>query len=145
MKNGIVINGSNLNLLGQREPKIYGDQSLEDLENYTNEKLIKFNIPIKLKWQQSNLEGEIVNYIQNIYQSDNIHFLIINPGGYTHTSVSILDALKLLSIPIIEIHLSNIHKREEFRLNLITTSASSIVITGALKESYWLAALSQLN
>ena len=118
-----IINGPNLNLLGKREPEIYGNSSLEDInkeiEKYASEQDIKIN------FFQSNIEGEIVTRIQECQKSDG---LIINAAAFTHTSVAILDALKSLNIPKIEVHISNIYKREEFRhKSLISQSVNGII------------------
>lgn len=118
-----IINGPNLNLLGKREPEIYGNSTLEDInkeiEKYASEQDIKIN------FFQSNIEGEIVTRIQECQKSDG---LIINAAAFTHTSVAILDALKSLNIPKIEVHISNIYKREEFRhKSLISQSVNGII------------------
>jgi len=111
MLNIIVLNGPNLNLLGVREPEIYGDQSLEEL----NEKLQELadDLKVKLTFFQSNSEGEIIDFIQkNRNKADG---MIINPGALTHYSYAIQDTIAAIKIPTVEVHLSNIHKREEFR------------------------------
>ena len=119
-----VINGPNLNLLGKREKEKYGNISLKDVENNCSEFGIKNNLEIS--FFQSNIEGELVNAIQK--SINNFNGLIINAGGYTHTSVAIHDALKVLKIPIIELHITNIYKREEFRhKSLISTIATGII------------------
>lgn len=107
----LVIHGPNLNMLGKREPEIYGHQSLEEI----NSRLMKLGqkLGIEVEAFQSNHEGVIVEKIQQAMGS--CHGIIINPAAYTHTSVAIRDALAMLDIPVIEIHLSNIHKREPFR------------------------------
>ena len=107
----LLLNGPNLNMLGKREPEVYGYTTLADIINELKEQGLKANIEIEDF--QSNCEGKIVEKIQD--SINNIHGLIINPAAYTHTSIAIRDALLLLSIPIIEIHLSNIYKRESFR------------------------------
>ncbi len=106
----LVIHGPNLNLLGTREPETYGDLSLDDI----NKEIENFaqNNKLKLQTFQSNIEGEIVDFIQ---QNGDWDGLVINPAAYTHTSVAIRDAIKAVNIPAVEIHLSNIHAREEFR------------------------------
>ena len=107
-----IINGPNLNLLGKREPEIYGSLSLDQI----NSKLVslaKF-LGVELDFFQSNHEGAIIDKIHDAFNAD-IDGIIINPGAFTHTSIAIRDALLLLSCPIIEIHLSNIYKREAFR------------------------------
>ncbi len=113
----VIINGPNLNFLGQREIDKYGTTTykelISELENYTNNQ-------DKLIFYQSNHEGDICEFIQNIFNNEAIDGLIINPGGYTHTSVAIRDSLLLLNLPIVEVHMTDIRKRENFRkTNLI--------------------------
>ncbi len=141
MKKILIINGPNLNMLGQREPEVYGKDSLEDLQKFTEAKL---NGQASCEWFQSNIEGEIVTRIQQVH-SEHFDALIINPGGYAHTSVAIHDALKILKIPVIEVHLSQIYKREEFRHTLLTAKAASAIMSGLGKQSYYIAILSQLQ
>ncbi len=129
-----IINGANMNLLGKREKEHYGNFTYQDLLNYY--KKLEKEYEIEINPFQSNIEGEIVNAIQNSADYD---ALIINPAGYTHTSVVILDALLTIKIPVIEVHLSNIHSREDFRQKSITARAAKGVITGFGKESYALA------
>lgn len=142
MKNICIINGPNLNLLGLREPEIYGSLSLEEIKEHT-EKYFKESA-LNIEWYQSNIEGEIVDKIQQIFKSGKYAALIINPAGYTHTSVAIYDALMLLKIPVIEVHLTNTYKREDFRINKITSKAAHVVIQGSGKNSYILGIQSQL-
>ncbi len=106
----IVINGPNLNLLGTREKSIYGDKTLEDI-NLILTKYAEENSSEIISFQ-SNIEGEIIDFIQKNRTSDG---LLINPGAYTHTSIAIRDAISGISIPAVEVHISNIHSREEFR------------------------------
>lgn len=142
MKKIAIINGANLNLLGTREPEIYGPHTLVEIQKYTSEKLK--NYAVDLDWFQSNIEGEIVNFIQIILQ-EQYDALVINPGGYSHTSVVIYDALKMLPIPIIEVHLTNVYSRESFRQCLLTAKASSIIMSGLGKDAYYMAVLSQIK
>jgi len=128
-------------MLGQREPEVYGSDSLDDIIKWTEEKLTS---KAKLKWFQSNLEGEIVSRIQMALQ-ENYDALIINPGGYAHTSVAIHDALKILKIPIIEVHLSQVYRREEFRHTLLTAKAATAIMSGLGKQSYYAAISSLLD
>lgn len=107
----LVINGPNLNMLGVREPDVYGKLTYQDFVDMINEKAKACAVDIEIF--QSNHEGEIVDKIQKAYK--NVDAIIINPAAYTHTSVAILDALKAVSIPTVEVHLSDIEKREEFR------------------------------
>ena len=126
MKKIIILNGPNLNLLGEREKDQYGSVTLKDIENICNE-YAKEN-KINITFFQSNIEGELVDKIQN--SRNNHDGLIINAGGYTHTSVAIHDALKILKIPIIELHISNIYNREEFRHKSLISKVARGVICG---------------
>ena len=129
-----IINGPNINLLGKREPDIYGNLTLErinkEIEDYAKE------LNLKTLFFQSNIEGEIVNKIQDSIRSNGI---IINAAAFTHTSVAIHDALKSLSIPKIEVHISNIYKREEFRHKSLISNVVDGVICGLGANSYKLA------
>ena len=124
MNNILIINGPNLNLLGEREQSQYGKEDYKYLEDICLKRSTELNLTLELK--QSNLEGEIVNFIQEARK--NIDGIIINAGGYTHTSVAIRDALNIFKKPIIELHISNIYKREEFRHK----SLISGVVTGGI-------------
>ena len=136
MKNKIiVINGPNLNLLGEREEDKYGKISLQDVENNCKE-FSKKN-EIEIEFFQSNIEGEIVNSIQN--SRDKKDGLIINAGGYTHTSVAILDALKVLKIPIIELHITNIYNREDFRHKSLISKVATGIVCGFGTNGYIMA------
>ena len=137
----LVIHGPNLNLLGKREPEIYGKMGLEDINKKIMEEAKKLNIEVD--FFQSNHEGEIVEKIQN--SEKNYDGIIINPAAFTHTSVAIRDAILAISIPAIEVHLSNIHSREEFRQKSITAPACKGVITGFGYYSYILGLYSILN
>ena len=128
----IILNGPNLNLLGEREKSQYGNFTLKDVETKCNEYSNKNDI--KLSLFQSNIEGELVEQIQN--SRDNQDGLIINAGGYTHTSVAIHDALKILKIPIIELHISNIYNREEFRHKSLISKVAKAVICGFGVDGY---------
>ena len=131
----IVINGPNLNLLGEREKEKYGDISLKKIETECLDFAAKNNI--ELTFKQSNIEGEIVSLIQecrNKYSG-----LIINAAGYTHTSVSILDALMVLKIPVIELHITNIYNREEFRHKSLVSKAATGIICGFGVKGYIMA------
>ena len=135
MQKIIILNGPNLNLLGEREKQKYGNISLKDVENNCKEFAKKNNIEISLF--QSNIEGELVDKIQEArlkYQG-----LIINAGGYTHTSVSIHDALMILKIPIIELHITNIYNREEFRHKSLISKAATGIICGFGTKGYIMA------
>lgn len=136
----LVINGPNLNLLGTREPEIYGEFSLEDIIRYTNTKI---GTDAQIDWYQSNIEGEIVERIQQTIGC-NYNAIVINPAAYSHTSVAILDALKMVEIPIIEVHLSNTNRRDEFRKTKLTASVAESIMEGFGKDSYYLAIHSQI-
>ncbi len=141
MKNFLIINGPNLNMLGKREPEVYGSESLQDIIKWTTSKL---QGQATLEWFQTNLEGEIVAKIQEAH-SAKFDALVINPGGYSHTSVAIHDALKILKIPVIEVHLSQVYRREDFRHTLLTAKAATAIMGGLGKQSYYIAILSQLH
>ncbi len=133
----LVINGPNLNLLGRREPGIYGSETLEAIEAACRE-VARFR-GLEVEFAQSNHEGEIVGWIQG---ADDRHAgLIVNAGAYTHTSVAILDALRACPLPIVEVHLSNIHQREEFRRHSFVSTAAWGVICGFGGLGYRLAVL----
>ena len=135
MKKIIIINGPNLNLLGNREKNIYGDISLQDIEKKTKEKCKEMNMD--LFFCQSNNEGELINFIQSA--EEKYDGLIINPAAFTHTSVALLDALRAISKPKIEIHLSNIYNREDYRKKSITSEGVDGLICGFGSLSYMLA------
>ena len=131
----LVINGPNLNLLGTREKEKYGNSSLADIQKKCESYSKKIGLQIDFK--QSNVEGEIVNFIQEAkkkYQG-----IIINAGGYTHTSVAILDALLAVKKPTIELHITNIYKREEFRHKSLISKAADGLICGLGIEGYIMA------
>ncbi len=125
-----VINGPNLNLLGKRDIHFYGELTL----NQINENLLSEFPEIEFEFFQSNVEGEIINKIQLLQKLTD--GLIINPGGYAHTSIAIKDALQELVIPKIEVHLSNLAAREEYRRNLLTASVCNGYISGFKEMSY---------
>ena len=120
------LNGPNLNLLGEREPAIYGKGTLSDLEKLSQDAAVSAGAT--LVFRQSNHEGELVDWIQEARRQAG--GLIINAGGYTHTSVAIHDALKVLTVPVVEVHLSNPGIREEFRHKSLVSPAASGVIAG---------------
>ena len=134
----IIINGPNLNLLGEREQSLYGDLTLSQVE--TNCRKIASELNMEIDFKQSNIEGELVELIQN--SRNHYNGIIINAAAFTHTSIAIRDALDLFKKPIIELHLSNIYKREEFRHK----SLISCVVTGGIfglgAEGYILAIIS---
>ncbi len=128
-----IINGPNLNLLGSREPSIYGDESFSEFLNR-----LKLDYPgIEIGYFQSNIEGEIIDKIQESgFSFDGI---ILNAGGYTHTSVAIRDAIKAINTPVVEVHISNVYAREEFRHKSMLTAVCMGVIAGFGLNSYKLA------
>ena len=128
----IILNGPNLNLLGEREKNQYGNFTLKDIEKNCNEYANKNGI--NLTMFQSNIEGELVEKIQTSRNSQD--GLIINAGGDTHTSVAIHDALKILKIPIIELHISNIYNREEFRHKSLISKVARGIICGFGADGY---------
>lgn len=125
MKRILVINGPNLNLLGKREKEIYGGMTLDWINKKLEEVAKDYNF--SLTFFQSNSEGEIIDKIQ---EGENYDGIIINPGGYSHTSIAILDAIKSIKTPVIEVHISNIFTREDFRHNLITAKGAKGIISG---------------
>ena len=131
----LVINGPNLNLLGTREKDKYGSTSLTDIQKKCEDYSKKIGLQVDFK--QSNVEGEIVNFIQNT--KDNHHGIIINAGGYTHTSVAILDALLAVKKPTIELHITNIYKREDFRHKSLISKAADGIICGLGVDGYIMA------
>ena len=135
MKKIIILNGPNLNLLGEREKSQYGSFTLKEIENSCKEYANENDLDLSLF--QSNIEGEIVEKIQD--SRLNKDGLIINAGGYTHTSVAIHDALKILKIPIIELHISNIYNREEFRQKSLISKVARGIICGFGAEGYIMA------
>lgn len=135
MRNVLVINGANLNFLGIRERGIYGKDTLDEinrkLNNYGSEK------KIRLEFFQSNHEGEIIDKIQSVYNE--VDYLIINPGAFTHYSIGIRDAILSVGIPCIEVHISNIYKREEFRHRSLISDIAIGTISGFGSYGYQMA------
>ncbi|MCU7614229.1 type II 3-dehydroquinate dehydratase [Chryseobacterium sp. GMJ5] len=130
----LIINGPNLNLLGTREPEIYGEVSMED---YLEQ--LKSEFPsVELKYYQSNVEGELINRLQE----DDFDAVIINPGAFTHYSYAIADCLNNIKKPKVEVHISNIYKREEFRQKSVTAAYTDGVLSGFGIDGYRLALLS---
>lgn len=133
MKKIAIINGPNLNLLGQREVSIYGSMSFEDYF----EKLKKDYANIELIYFQSNIEGELINTLQSL--AGDVYAFILNPGGYAHSSVALHDTILAIKKPCIEVHISHVFQREEFRKNLITAAAATGFISGFGLDSYRIA------
>ncbi|QCK14731.1 type II 3-dehydroquinate dehydratase [Mangrovivirga cuniculi] len=132
--NIIIINGPNLNLLGKREPEIYGNEGFESYYKKLQEKYPDE----KLEYYQSNIEGEIINKIHQVgFDADTA--IILNAGGYTHTSVAISDAIAGVNVPVMEVHISNIYKRESFRHKSIISKECIGMISGLGLEGYSLA------
>ena len=131
----LILNGPNLNMLGLREPEIYGDQTLDDIKGLCIEATAKYDMDVDFR--QSNHEGELVDWIQQA-RAD-VNGVIINAAAYTHTSVAIHDALKMLDVPIIEVHLSDPETREEFRHKSYIAPLASEVIKGKGAAGYVLA------
>ncbi len=122
----LVLNGPNLNMLGVRQPEIYGRTTLGDIEAACRERAVELGLA--LEFRQSNHEGQLVEWIQEA--RDNADGIVINAGALTHTSVALLDALNLAELPVIEVHISNIHAREEFRHHSYISKAAKGVIVG---------------
>lgn len=122
----LVINGPNLNLLGTREPDVYGAETLADIEAKCQ--TLGGELGLEVEFRQTNTEGEMVDWVQQAKGVADI--LVINAGAYTHTSVALLDALKATKTPVIEVHLSNIHQREEFRHHSYVSKAAVGIIVG---------------
>ncbi len=142
-RNVLILNGPNLNLLGTREVDIYGNRTLADIE--ADCRRHGRTLGLEVEFRQSNSEGELVDWIQGARGAAS--GLILNAGAYTHTSVAILDALKALDMPVIEVHLSNIFRREPFRAESYVSRAATGIIAGLGAHGYLLAldALNQLT
>lgn len=137
----LVINGPNINMLGIREPEIYGKEDYNSLCNFIEEKCRKINIDVDIF--QSNIEGEIVGTIQNAFSK--YDGIVINPGAYTHYSLAIYDAIKAIGVPTIEVHISNIQAREEYRKQSVTAGACIGQISGFGKFGYYMGVLALQN
>lgn len=138
LKRILVLHGPNLNMLGKREKSIYGKVSLEKINS--DLKSLAKELGIELEVKQSNVEGELVNFIQEALKKK-VTGILINPAAYTHTSVAIRDAILATKLPAVEVHISNIHKREEFRHKSLTAPACVGQITGFGQDSYKLGLL----
>lgn len=128
----MVINGPNLNMLGSREPEMYGFETLTDIEKELY--AYSFELGADIETFQSNLEGEIIDKIQSALNK--FDGILINPGGYSHTSVAIRDAISSVNLPCVEVHMTNIHAREEFRHKSLIAEVCVGQITGFAKNSY---------
>ncbi len=134
MKKIIIINGPNLNLLGKREPDIYGDVTFEQF--FADIKDV-YSDEVQLSFYQSNIEGELIDKIQEV--GFTYHGIILNAGGYTHTSVALRDTISAIKTPVVEVHISNIYAREEFRQHSLISAVCKGIIGGFGLESYVLA------
>ena len=132
MSNILVINGPNLNLLGVREPEIYGEKSLDQINQELTNIAKKYGC--SLEAYQSNSESELVNIVQE--KSQTTDYMILNPGAFTHYSYAIRDAISAVEIPTVEVHLSDIHNREDFRQQSVISSVCKKQISGLGKQSY---------
>ena len=130
-----ILNGPNLNLLGQRQPEIYGRETLEDVAEACG--ALAEDMGLSIRFHQSNHEGQLIDWIHEARGAG--AGIVINPGGYSHTSVAILDALSAFEGPVIEVHISNIHKREAFRHHSFVSQRADGVIAGCGTEGYLLA------
>jgi 3-dehydroquinate dehydratase II len=130
-----VINGPNLNLLGTRQPEVYGRETLADVERDC--RALAKTLDLEVAFHQSNFEGGVIDFIHDARLK--AAGVVINAGAYTHTSIGIHDALKILDVPIIEVHISNIHQREEFRHHSYISRVASGVIVGCGTQGYQLA------
>jgi 3-dehydroquinate dehydratase-2 len=137
----LVLNGPNLNLLGRRQPEIYGSDTLDDIATAVRARAK--DLGLSVDFRQSNHEGELVTWIQDA--RDTAKAIVINPGGLSHTSVALLDALIFTELPVIEVHLSNIHRRESFRHHSFVSSAAQGVIVGLGPQGYLLAVEAAAN
>jgi 3-dehydroquinate dehydratase II len=131
----LVLNGPNLNLLGVREPETYGRDTLADIEEACLERAAELGLAVDFR--QSNHEGQLVDWIQEAREAAD--GIVLNPGAYTHTSIAILDALRAADLPIIEVHLSNIHRRESYRRRSYVSEAAQGIICGFGGHGYLLA------
>ncbi|MCY3857361.1 MAG: type II 3-dehydroquinate dehydratase [Gammaproteobacteria bacterium] len=142
MKKILLLNGPNLNLLGTREPDIYGAETLDDI--VANLQRVAKEIGVSLIAFQSNVEGELIDKVQTA-REDGVVFILINPGAFTHTSVALRDAFLAVEIPMIELHLSNVHAREEFRRNSYLADIAVGTLAGFGSYSYELALRAAVN
>ncbi len=139
--NILVIHGPNLNMLGKREPEIYGDRTIEDVNSDLCNLAVELGI--KVVFFQSNSEGDIISRIQEAMHEFN--GIVINPGAYTHTSIAIRDAILSVDLPVVEVHMSNVHKREEFRRKSYVSGVAVAVVSGFGADSYFLGVRGLVN
>ena len=134
-----IVNGPNLNLLGTREPEVYGHQNFE---GFLDELRSRY-ADVQIGYFQSNVEGELINHLQKVgFEADGI---VLNAGAYTHTSVALHDCIRAITSPVVEVHISNVHAREEFRHHSLISSACRGVICGFGLDSYRLAIEALIN
>lgn len=133
-----LLNGPNLNLLGVREPGVYGSFTLKDVEKRLSDIIDKSGLDIHFEAYQSNVEGELINFIHKCFEKS-FDYIIFNPGAYTHTSIALRDAVSGTNMKVVEVHISNIHKRESFRHNSFIAGVSIGQISGFGIDSYVLA------
>ncbi|MBA2419269.1 MAG: type II 3-dehydroquinate dehydratase [Nocardioidaceae bacterium] len=131
----LVLNGPNLNLLGRREPEVYGATTLAEIEAECT--MVAARLNLEIDFRQSNHEGTLIDAIHESF--DRFDGIVINPGGLSHTSVALQDALAAVSVPVVEVHVSNVHRREEFRHMSYVSAVASAVIIGAGAHGYTLA------
>jgi len=144
MRKVLVIHGPNLNMLGKREPEVYGTMTLEDLNAAILDRAKTLEMEVEIR--QTNYEGQIIDWLQRA-EAEGFEGVVLNPGGLTHYSIALRDAIASISIPVVEVHLTNIHAREEYRRRTVTGEACLGVISGFGHLSYLLAleALRQLE
>ena len=135
MRRVVVVNGPNLNLLGKREPHIYGTRSLQDLKQVVDDRAGKLGLEVS--FFQSNSEGEIIDFLQR--EAPGSVGIVLNPAALSHYSIALFDCLQALALPVVEVHISNIHAREEWRSKSVTARAARGVITGLGFTGYELA------
>lgn len=123
----LILNGPNLNMLGQREPEIYGSETLADLEAYCQD--VAFDLGLQLSFRQSNHEGVLIDWLQAA-KGEGARAVILNPGGLTHSSVSLRDAVSAVALPTVEVHISNIYKRESFRHHSYISGVAQGTVAG---------------
>ena len=128
----LVINGVNLNLTGKREKSVYGTKTLDDI----NEEIAKYCQSLKVDFYQSNIEGEIVNKLHEAFLNSAYDGILLNPGAFTHYSYAIRDAIAAINIPVVEVHISNVHAREEFRHKSVLSEVCKGVVCGFGTGSY---------
>jgi len=135
MKTIFILNGPNLNMLGKRDPAVYGPHSLSDIETMCRARAAELGVQVDFR--QTNHEGTLIDWVHEA--RDAAAAIIINPGGYSHTSIALMDALEIAAVPVVEVHLSDIHKREAFRRHSYVSLVAKEVICGQGAQGYILA------